>query len=161
MIDFGRAVLSCCEAWSVTVGPHDLLYVPAGMCFAERVAVASGDVFGLRVPLIACSFDTNQSVIKPCATVTPRKMLPQKWRKNTGRSSTSPRRRFSRTERPRFLRESPPRRFSRDRKRRERFLQVKHWSADCQALWELGVLLWETLSVWHSIRVSDLSVVSL
>ena len=64
MIDFGRTVLSCCEAWVVTVGPHDLLYVPAGMCFAEKVAVASGDVFGLRVRLVACSYDTNLSVIK-------------------------------------------------------------------------------------------------
>ena len=49
----------------MTVGPHDLLYVPAGMCFAERVAVASGDVFGLRVPVIAVSGGTIQSVIKP------------------------------------------------------------------------------------------------
>ena len=48
----------------MTVGPNDLLYIPAGICFAERVSVSTGDVFGLRVPLIACDFDTNLSVMK-------------------------------------------------------------------------------------------------
>ena len=64
MFDLWLTVLSCCEVWAVTLGPNDLIYIPGGMSFAEKVGLGSGDVFGIRIPLVAASQEGNDNVMK-------------------------------------------------------------------------------------------------
>ena len=41
------------QMWHVTVGPHDALYVPAGVAVGEQV-IGQHDVVGLRVSVLVC-----------------------------------------------------------------------------------------------------------